>query len=260
VPELPECEANRQRVEAGALNRTITGFSEGNTAHLDLPAPKARKRLEGRQFTETRRHGKLIFAGSASGPWIAVHLGMTGRLEAVDADDFEAPNHGHFAIDFDGGRRLVFHNRRKLGWLRVVDDPDAVIAEQGLGPDALEIGENAFCEVIGTSRGALKSALMDQKKLAGIGNLYSDETLYRLGIAPDAKGAELDAKTLKKMHGAMRDILHRLLQANEDGKPLPDDWLARRREKGADCGLCDGKIDKRGIGGRTAYFCDTHQS
>ncbi|MGR3496707.1 DNA-formamidopyrimidine glycosylase family protein [Citreimonas sp.] len=258
MPELPECEANRQRVEDGALNRTISGFSSGRTEHLDLPGKADRDRLLGRQFTEARRHGKFIFAGSQSGPWIAVHLGMTGRL-VVEGDDFEAPNHGHFVIVFEGGDRLVFHNRRKLGWLRVIDDPDDFLADHHVGPDAMEIGENAFVDVIGRGRGAVKSALMDQTKIAGIGNLYSDETLYQIGVTPMAKGADLDAGTLKKMHGAMRDVLKTLLAAN-DGAKLPENWLRHRRDKGAECGLCDGTIDARKVGGRTAYFCAKHQA
>ncbi|ROU02890.1 DNA-formamidopyrimidine glycosylase family protein [Histidinibacterium lentulum] len=258
MPELPECEANRRRVEDGALNRTITGFSEGNVTHLDLPTPSERKRLEGRQFTEARRHGKLIFAGSATGPWISVHLGMTGWLDCVDGS-FEPPNWGHFVICFEGDRRLVFHNRRKLGWMKVIDDPATYLDDTGVGPDAMEMGENAFVDMLGKSRGAIKAALMDQKKIAGIGNLYSDETLYQVGISPKAKGSDLDAATLKKVHSALCDVLDTLLAAN-DGGPVPKDWLRHRREAGAACGLCDGTIRKATVGGRTAFYCSEHQS
>ncbi|MFQ6550012.1 Fpg/Nei family DNA glycosylase [Aestuariibius sp. 2305UL40-4] len=258
MPELPECEASRKAVEAGALNRTIEGFEEHNTIHLELPGPQDRDRLKGHQFTETHRHGKHIFAGSKSGPWIAVHLGMTGSLKTFDAPR-DLPDYAHFIIRFEGDRRLIYYNPRKFGWMRVIDDPHDWIANKDLGPDAMEIGDNMFADRIGGSRGTVKSALLDQKKLAGVGNLWADEALYRAGIGPEVKGTELGSDRIATLYKEMRASLQGVLDVNADYGKLPGDWLIHNREEGADCPRCGGTITKKTVGGRTAYFCPDYQ-
>lgn len=259
MPELPECEANRRRVEAETLHRTIEAVSLGDdVAHVELPDGAARDRLVGRQFTETHRHGKLIFAGSKSGPWIAVHLGMTGSLRPYDGAG-AAPDYARITIAFEGDRRLAFRCPRKFGWVRVVDGPDGVIDEAGMGPDALQIDADAFAERLGGSRAALKSALMDQKKLAGIGNLWSDETLYRAGLHPETRAGDLSRDRVDALRQTMREVLQGVLDVDARYGDLPRDWLIHRREADADCPLCGGRIATAKVGGRTAYFCPQHQ-
>ncbi|PZX16511.1 formamidopyrimidine-DNA glycosylase [Palleronia aestuarii] len=257
MPELPEAEANRRRIEADALNRTIEGFWLGDTEHVDIPGDNERARLVGRQITETRRHGKIIFAGSKSGPWLAVHLGMTGSLRPYDGE--ERPEYTRIAVEFEGDRRLGFRDPRKFGWMKVIDDPETYLAEDRVGPDARQIGRDAFREVIGGSGGALKSALMNQGKLAGLGNLWSDEMLFQTGVAPTAKGSDLDEETLDALFDAMGEVLGTLIEVNADYSKLPSDWLKPGRKEGADCPRCGGTIAKRKVGGRTAFYCDSHQ-
>ncbi|SLN09561.1 Formamidopyrimidine-DNA glycosylase [Roseivivax jejudonensis] len=258
MPELPECEANRRRVEADCLNRTIERVELGEVTHMDLPGDNARGRLTGRQFTETRRHGKAIFAGSETGPWIVVHLGMTGSLRPYDAGGKE-PDYAKVTFVFEGDRRLAFRNPRKFGTMAVIDDPDAYIAEKRLGPDALDIGANAFADVMGRTRGAVKSALMAQTKLAGIGNLWSDEALYRAGIAPETRADALGPDRTARLHEAVHDVLGHLVSADADYSQIPDDWLFPHRTSGAACPACGGRIEKSKVGGRTAYACADHQ-
>ena len=259
MPELPEAEANRLRIARDCLNRTIEAAEPGDdTDHIELPGDNERGRLVGHQLTRTHRHGKLIFAGSGAGPWIAVHLGMTGSLRPFDADD-GPPDYAKFVIRFEGERRLAFRCPRKLGWVRVVDSPQAEIDRIEFGPDALEISRDAFVEVIGTSRGAIKSALMQQKKLAGIGNLWSDEILFRLGIDPQRKGTKLDEGQLGEMYDAMRDILRAVVDTQADYSKLPECWLIHTRDEGAECPQCGGTITRTKVGGRSAFHCTRHQ-
>ena len=240
MPELPEAESNRLRIERDCLNRTIEAAEHGeDTSHIELPGDNEAARLVGHQFTQTHRHGKLIFAGSKTGPWIGVHLGMTGSLRPFD-EEGGPPDYAKFVIRFEGDRRLAFRCPRKLGWVRVLDSPDEEIERIGFGPDALEISRDAFVETIGSSRGAIKSALMAQKKLAGIGNLWSDEILFRLGIGPERKGNELDESTLAKMYEEMRHALETVVGTQADYSKLPDDWLIRHRQQGAQCARCGG--------------------
>ena len=258
MPELPEAEANRRAVEENCLNRTIEeAVPGGNVTFIELPGANERARLAGHRFTQTRRYGKMIFAGSASGPWIGVHLGMTGRL--VPFDEGDPPKDPKFIIRFEGERRLAFLDKRKLGWLKVLDDPDAFIEAEGYGPDALAISREIFAEVIGGTRGAVKSALMDQHKMAGIGNLWSDEILMQTGVRPARSATEISEAKLGEMFDTMRQVLEAVIETSMDYDKLPADWLIKDRKKGADCPRCDGTIESTKVGGRTAYFCGKHQ-
>lgn len=259
MPELPEAEANRRRVEEQCLHRTIVTAEPGaNVTYIELPGANERARLIGKRFTETRRYGKMIFAGSKAGPWIGVHLGMTGKL--IPYDEGDPPPDPKFVIGFEGERRLAFLDKRKLGWLKVLDDPDAFIAAEGYGPDALAIAQDEFARVLGTTRSPVKAALMDQHRIAGIGNVWSDEILFQTGVAPTHSAAELLGAKLDEMFVAMRRILEAVPGNKPDNARLPADWLVHTRKEGATCPRCDGMIETRKVGGRTAYFCAKHQS
>lgn len=259
MPELPEAQANRMRVEEHCLHRTIVAAGPGaNVTYIELPGDNERQRLVGKQFTQTRRHGKMIFAGSKAGPWVGVHLGMTGKLIPFDEGD-EPPPDPKFVITFEGDRRLAFLDKRKLGWFKVLDDPDAFIAAEGYGPDALALSQEEFARIVGGTRGAVKATLMDQHKLAGIGNLWSDEICFQTGILPTHGGADLPEGTLNEMFRAMRTALGQIIADKLDYGKLPADWLVHHRQKGADCPRCGGTIEARTVAGRTAYFCARHQ-
>ncbi len=260
MPELPESDAMRLVIERNCLNRTIEAAELGSdTGYIDLPGANERGRLVGHQFTQTDRHGKFIFAGSKSGPWMVVHLGMTGKLVAFDAPA-DPPNYTKFLIRFEGDRRLAFRCPRKLGMVKVVEDPQAFIEQGGYGPDALKITRQDFVDRIGGTNGAIKSALMSQKKLAGIGNLWSDEIDYRMGIDPERTAKDLDEACLSATYDAMEDILRTVLETEATYSKLPEDWLVRNRKKGAKCPRCGGTIESKKVGGRTAYYCPSHQN
>nr|WP_235971502.1 DNA-formamidopyrimidine glycosylase family protein [Palleronia pontilimi] len=256
---MPEVEAARCRIDRGALHRTIGAVRYGDDiTHMDLPDRDALDRFVGTQFSMTRRHGKFMFAGTKDGPWMMIHLGMAGSIRVLDADEVDA-DFIRFTVAFEGGTRLTFRDPRKFGEIVVVEDVDDYIAERGLGPDALEIGDNAFAEVIGGTRGAVKSALLAQSKLAGVGNLWSDESLYRAGILPGATASDLASDRIARLHGAVGDTLRAVIDTCATYSKLPDDWLIHRREEGAACGICAGTIAKKKVGGRTTYYCPDHQ-
>ena len=259
MPELPENEAQRRLLERDCLNRTIEGIELGdNVSYIELPGNNERARLIGTQFTKTRRHGKNIFAGSKTGPWLTVHLGMTGKLVSFDAPH-GPPDHTKLLIRFEGDRRLAFRCPRKLGRVRVIDDPASYIEQNGLGPDALEIGRDEFVETFGMTRSAIKSALMKQDKMAGVGNLWSDEALFQTGAHPEARSNELGDDRLSDIFKSMQRLLKRAVEVEAHYEKLPDDWLIRHRRSGEECRRCGGTITSKKVGGRTAFFCDKHQ-
>jgi formamidopyrimidine-DNA glycosylase len=258
MPELPESDAARRKIADHCLNRTIEGFTLGEVSHVELPSEAEREQLVETQFSATRRHGKYIFAGRKGGPWLHVHLGMSGSFRIYDEGE-DAPDYARLTVEFEGGRRLAFRDPRKFGAVALVPDVDDFIAGKGLGPDAMTIGDNAFASAIGATRGAIKSALLNQRKLAGVGNLWSDETLYRCGIMPDVRACDLDTGAVGQLHRTMQDIMGVVIEQNADYSQLPRDWLIHNRTDGADCPRCGGTITKKTVGGRTAYHCPDHQ-
>ncbi|UWR22060.1 Fpg/Nei family DNA glycosylase [Sulfitobacter sp. S190] len=258
MPELPEAEAARQRIERGALNRTIEEITLGEVSHMDLPDEDDRARLIGTQFTRTHRHGKYIFAGSKDGPWLHIHLGMAGSIRVLDASQ-DLPDYVRFSVHFEGGSVLHFRDPRKFGHIELIEDVDDFVSEKGLGPDALTIGDNAFSQSVGATKGAVKSALLSQKKLAGVGNLWADEALYRSGIAPDARAVDLSPDRVRNLHKAVLETLQAVVDTGASYEKLPQEWLIHHREAGDACTICDGTIDKKTVGGRTSYFCPNHQ-
>ncbi|WP_299967797.1 DNA-formamidopyrimidine glycosylase family protein [uncultured Roseobacter sp.] len=258
MPELPEAEAARARIARGALNRTIERIDLGEVSHMELPDDAARKRLIGTQLTRTHRHGKYIFVGSVTGPWLHIHLGMAGSIRICEAGA-DLPKYVRLTIVFEGNTRLHFRDPRKFGHIEVVEDVDAFIADKGLGPDALTIGDNAFAATIGATRGAVKSALLSQQKLAGVGNLWADEALFRSGIHPEARACDLGSDRIQSLHSAVTSTLQAVVDTDATYSKLPEDWLIHRREDGAACTRCDGTITKKTVGGRTSYHCPDHQ-
>ncbi|MGB7406179.1 MAG: DNA-formamidopyrimidine glycosylase family protein [Pacificimonas sp.] len=260
MPELPEAEANRRAIERACLHRRIEAVDLGpDTSHVDLPDSDARDRLIGHQFTAARRHGKIVFAGSQSGPWIAVHLGMTGRLIPFTSDE-DPSEYSRLLIRLEGDQRLAFRCPRKFGSIAVVNDPDEFVSSEGIGPDALDTSAKQFADITGDGRGALKPALMDQKKVAGLGNLWTDELLFQTGLAPEKARRNLTDGQLNDLHETMIDLLNAVADTEIDYSQLPGTWLIHKRDDGAGCPRCSGTIRKSTVGGRSTYACDQHQS
>ena len=255
MPELPDVEAIRTRLAEKAAGREIADVEVRDDEALKHGSPDAlRDATAGHALSDITRHGKVLFARAGDGPLLAVHFGMTGDLAIVPGDN-ELPEHARVVFTFSDGDRLVFDNPRTFGWIDLADGIDAYLDENDIGPDALSISKDDFIAIVGGTRGQVKPALMDQSKLAGIGNVCSDEILFRAGIRPDTKGTDLSRSRLGDLFAAMQDVLHTASDRLSSGKDLPDDWLARHRDKGEDCPRCGGDLEHRKISGRTAWFC-----
>jgi formamidopyrimidine-DNA glycosylase len=164
-------------------------------------------------------------------------------------------------ISFADGGRLGWSCQRKLGRIRLAERVDAFVRDMRLGPDALsaEMTEAAFADRIGKSRGSVKSALMNQSAIAGIGNVYADEILHQAGIHPGRKPVELGAGAFRNLYDSMRDVLERAIAAGAAPEKMPAQFLLPRREAGAAC-ACGTPIEKIIISGRTGYYCPRCQT
>lgn len=261
MPELPDVENYRRYLNATAIRKTIEGVTVGSTKILRGVSGRGLARaLRGRHIEGARRHGKHLLAKLDDGAWLTMHFGMTGRLKYFKrlADD---PAYDRLRLDFDNGYHLAFVNQRLLGRIGLAQDADGFIASQELGVDAMDpsLDGAAFAKLMAGRRGQIKSALMDQSFMAGIGNIYSDEILFQAGLHPKTATQTLDRARLVSLFGTIRRVLRTAIDRGAGSEELvdrlPASYLLRRREEGAACPRCGGRIATVKVQGRTAYFC-----
>jgi formamidopyrimidine-DNA glycosylase len=259
MPELPDVETFRRYLASTSMQQPIEHVHVEAPDLLEDTTPQGLGRaLKGKRFVDTRRHGKYLFAGLDAGTWLLLHFGMTGYLDyARNAD--ESPEHTRLRIDFANGARLAYVAPRKLGRIRMVHDVDGYIEASGLGPDAASLDADAFRALLRGHRGMIKSFLMNQEAIAGLGNVYSDEALYHAGIHPRAKLEDLSDEQIDNLHRAIRRVIDGAIDADVDIFRMPDTWLLPNREEGNRCPRCGGEIRQLHAGGRTAYYCPSCQ-
>lgn len=260
MPELPDVAVFKSYFDATSLHQAIEGVSLDEDDPLSNTSRGSFQALvAGRSFESTRRYGKFLFAGLSDGPeWIAFHFGMTGQFRYFQDEDLE-PEHARVVFHFEDGAHLAFDCPRKFGYVEPVDDPEDLIEDRELGPDVLDLDPGGFREIVTGWRGSIKSILMDQSKMAGIGNIYSDEILFQAGIHPKWPAKDLADETVEDLFGTLKRVLETAIDCRVDVDEMPEDFLLPHREPGADCPRCDGTIERGKVSGRSTYYCTKHQ-
>lgn len=257
MPELPDVEIFRKYLERSALHQPVKKVEVSAPEILEgISQERLQSQVEGHRFESTVRHGKYLLVSLSDNGWIVFHFGMTGYLDYFrDAD--QAPKHTRALFSFDNGYHLAFVLQRKLGRIALAKDKDSFQKEQGLGPDALEESFNleAFKEAVKGTKSSLKPALMNQERIAGIGNIYSDEILFQARLSPMAKTYRLSEQELEKLFRAMKEVLQTAIDSQVDPQKIPGHYLLPHREKGGNCPVCGGKLKTGKVSGRTAYYC-----
>jgi formamidopyrimidine-DNA glycosylase len=183
---------------------------------------------------------------------------MTGDLSYYK-EDRDAPEHARLVLAFANGYRLAYISQRLLGKVALAGDPGEYIKGKGLGPDALALDLRGFREALGRRAGA-KSALMNQRRIAGIGNVYSDEMLYLAGVHPRKAAGSLTKEQTRELHRAMRHVLQTAVRKKADPERMPRGWLLHLRgAEGGKCPRCGGPIRSIKAAGRRAWYCPSHQ-
>jgi formamidopyrimidine-DNA glycosylase len=220
------------------------------------------RRLKGRAFTAVRRHGKHLFAEAGQGLrlWLHLHFGMSGDL-AYYRDTAEEPRFARVVFDFADGAHLAFEDMRLFGVAELVSSPDAFIADRGLGPDPLDPAFTfpKFAALLERRRGVIKSLLMSQEILAGLGNLWVDETLFQASVNPRRSIDRLKKEEERAIFTAMRRVLREVLARHERGAAPPPRYLYHHRDTDTPCPRCGGVLKRTVVFGRTTYYCSTHQ-
>lgn len=260
MPELPEVETYARYFVRHALHQRIARVDVRDERILgDIRKETFARRLKGREFTRVRRHGKHLFA-DAGAAWLHLHFGMTGDLAYYRGDE-EAPRFAKVVFEFDNHTHLAFEDMRLFGLVDLIDDPDAFLEAKKLGPDPLDpkFTFARFATLLERRRGAIKSLLMSQDILAGLGNLYADEILFHTSIHPRRPIDRLKKDEERLIFTTMRRILREAIARHAREAELPGSYLIHHREVGERCPKCGGTIRRAVVFGRTTYFCAKHQ-
>lgn len=255
MPELPEVETFKRYLDSTSLHQKITGIDVRDAYVLKRVSQRElARRLKGRLFENSRRHGKHLFVRAGNELWLRLHFGMTGSLEYLQQHQ-EAPKTARVIFRFAYNCRLGFDDQRKFGEIELIEDVDEFLQTRRLGPDALEISISQFKAIVGKHRGAVKAILLNQQLIAGIGNLYADEILFRACMHPATAAVSLSDKDLRRLFRAMRYVLVKAIALKTDFNRLPKSWLLTHRGKRGRCPRCGRALKSATTGGRTSWFC-----
>jgi formamidopyrimidine-DNA glycosylase len=261
VPEGIEVEEARRLIEQRALKREIARVETPDAWYLKrgVTARVLAAALPGHRFTSGRRHGKLLLLDTdRDGPTLGMHLGMSGRVlidgaaagdPLVYGSNLENPAWHRFTVRFADGGWMAIRDPRRLGGVEL--DPD----EDRLGPDMFDITQAELDCVLTRSRAPVKAVLMDQSRVAGLGNLLTDEILWRAGIDPAHPARELDRNARRRLHRAISKTVRMTLDrgGSHTGDHMPQRFVG---------GVCpkDGTpFERRTVAGRTTFSCPYHQ-
>jgi formamidopyrimidine-DNA glycosylase len=261
MPELPDVETFRRYLNYTSLRQKIKNVRVRDKSLLSgVSSRTLQTKMKGKKFSETSRRGKFMFAKFDSKRWLVLHFGMTGFLKYYKDED-KQPGHARVIFDFSNGYHLAYDNMRKLGRVGLTTDLDKFARDNDLGPDVYspDFDFRKFREILSGKRGTVKSALMDQSSMAGIGNIYSDEMLFQAGIFPGSSTEKLDDRQAKRLFREVKRVLKKAVEVKADPSKMPRNYLLPKREQGARCPKCGGKIKSKKISGRTSYYCTKHQ-
>ncbi len=251
----------RRYLDSTSLHQTIESVHVSRLSDLTtLSHRELSDSLQGREFEKSGRHGKFLFVSmEGRGDSLVLHFGMTGFLKYYRSPA-SAPDHIRLRLDFTNGYHLAYSCQRLLGRIDLTGDIQEFVEKQGLGPDALELNESEFRHLMASKRGGIKSALMDQSLVAGIGNVYSDEILFQAKIHPKASVTDLSGSDYSRLFGTMRQVLLTAIRSRVEVERFPSHYLTQRRQEGERCPNCGVEIDIAKVQGRTSYYCPQCQA
>ncbi|MBK0404036.1 DNA-formamidopyrimidine glycosylase [Adhaeribacter sp. BT258] len=265
MPELPEVETLRKYLEATSMHQKITGFTAVDAKRqITMPAEDFREQIMGRQMVKTTRIGKHLLVTLDNGKVLSLHFGMTGDLHYYRIPE-DAPRFERATFFFDSGFKLAFADSRKFGRIGLWESETVYKTAKKLGPDALEISGAELAKSLRKRKTALKSALLDQKILAGIGNWLVDEILFQAKLHPEIIAAELTDPEIQNLLEATQNVLQISIEEEAVYRQMPATFLIHSREwddsphaeKDAhkNCPRCKTEITKMVVGGRATYIC-----
>lgn len=265
MPELPEVETVVRALRQPLIGRTIIGVRNNWPRHIGTPSlDELRARIHGCQVQAINRRAKYLVFSLTHGETLIAHLKMSGHLSVVNADA-PADKHVHTVFELDNGQELRFRDIRKFGRVSLVQDPNTLLGK--LGPEPLEptFTPELLAERLNGRTRALKPLLLDQELIAGVGNIYADESLFYAKLHPTRPANTLTQQNIAALHGAIQKVLR--LGIEREGASIelyvkPDgskgdmqNAVAVFRRTGEPCYECGRLIERIVLDGRSTHFC-----
>jgi formamidopyrimidine-DNA glycosylase len=285
MPELPEVEVTRRRIGELLVGRKIARVLTTKPSYFFLTSPRRlQQELSGRMTEGLTRHGKYLLARLDSGATLLLHLGMTGQLfgegatsprllraqarreSAAPAAGFSPDEHTHLQLEFaDRGPRVFFRDVRKFGKVLLIAAGKSDSRLEKLGVDALVATGASLFEAARARKIPIKSLLLDQSVIAGIGNIYADEALFMAGVSPKRAAHRVDRESCAAIVAAAQTVMRRSIETggssisdyvNPDGSD--GGYQKERRVYGREdepCPACGTLIRRFVIAQRSSHFC-----
>ncbi len=271
MPELPEVETIRADLATSCVSKRITKIqiSASRIARKQDSPDEINEAAEGRAVKSINRRGKFLLFILDSNDALVLHLGMTGQLLFASGGQAEIGKHTHAVISFAGGERLLFNDARKFGQIFTAAKSQ-LEEELNLGPEPLsaDFSKDDFALVLRRPT-QIKQLMMDQRRIAGLGNIYTDEILFEAGINPVRTANSLEEHEIHRLFMTLQAVLSEAIRLR--GTSISDyvDTLGRKgqmqtRHKvygrtGQSCPRCGEDIQRIRVGGRSAHFCPSCQ-
>ncbi len=254
MPELPDVELFKRYLDSTSLDQNIREISTTDSQVYKTSPASLKKTLEGHSFDHSRRVGKYLFVKVKSDGYLIMHFGMTGYLKYYRNEE-EKPDYIQLLITFTNDFHLAFISKRKLGKLDLTEDVEKFCRENDIGPDAMELDKDEFRELLSGKKGKVKTAMMDQSLMSGLGNVYVDEILFHSHIHPETPVGDMDEDIIDEIYSKMHQVVDTAIGNEVDPGEMPDSYLLPRRKEGEKCPNCGGEVKKITVNGRGTYFC-----
>jgi formamidopyrimidine-DNA glycosylase len=269
VPELPEVETVKNTLVVKVKGRRITGVEVYLPRLIKFPAPtEFMTRVVNKEILDITRRGKYLLFHLADNYYLVIHLRMTGRLLYLPATT-RLEKHTHIVFQLDNQYQLRFHDQRTFGTLYLVQ-PEEFGRIKGLvklGPEPLagQFTPQYLQKTLAGRRTSIKSALLNQEIVAGLGNIYVDEALFNACLHPARQASSLTAAEIERLHRGIREVLQAgikyrgtTIRNYVDGEGQAGDFQAKLAvygQQGEPCKKCGTPLEKLRISGRSSVYC-----
>ncbi len=267
MPELPEVETVVRDLRPHLIGRRLGTIQAGSKRLRQPWSPTWNEVLHGRCVQEVSRRGKWIVVRVEGGPYLVIHLGMTGQLRVVPTAT-ELAGHTHLVLQLDDEQQLRFRDIRRFGGATVLLQPaalDQFFQDKGLGPEPFDLGPGYWQQRLSATERCLKAILLDQRVIAGVGNIYADESLFEARLHPARSGRSLNRAEAGRLRKAIVTVLERAIELRGSsirnfvgGCGLKGNYQEKFRvygRTGQPCRRCRTPIERLRLAGRSTHFC-----
>lgn len=253
MPELPEVETFKRYLDKTSLKQLIKKVIVTDNRILKIDESYLKASLKDKRFESSIRHGKYLFV-SLNPRYLIMHFGMTGDLEYYNKKE-DQPKFSKVIFQFNNDFNLAYISTRMFGKLDIVDSVEEFIKIKKIGLDAYKMSIEEFKEAVQKRTAIIKNAFLNQSFIAGVGNIYSDEILFRSKIHPKTNINSLNENKIKELFTNIKDVLKFGIEKQGDLSAYPDSFLIPHRKKEARCPFCETEIIRYELAGRHGFFC-----